>query len=307
MRWCVLLAILSLSEAGPSVAEKGQCIVDSGEAISDMMDAALFLWAASKRCGNKGEEAKCVVDISSGIKSINSMANVIAKVLDDCDALHFEHKKCAMSAGKMTKHAFGLTAAGGEMAGKCPGIGPNHTLNMGALASPIQCTVDLKNTAKSLFKAIKNVLRLKGACDASTKHCAISALDVAGAVGGVGEYLAGAIGQCHRSMMKSDSTHNARPELCADGAFSLVHHASDLAASGLRVSEECGSASTSVARLYTESDAEPKKKKDDKFTTNAMLGALLPVVAVVGFIGGRIFGSQRQTWSQARQFESDIE
>jgi hypothetical protein len=63
-----------------------------------------------------------------------------------------------------------------------------------------------------------------------------------------------------------------------------------------------------VPRLY-EFDTD-KKKKDDAAApvyTNLVLGALLPVTAVVSFVVGRVFAMRRERTTQSRQCLSDVE
>merc|ERR1712216_646062 len=118
--------------------------------------------------GDVDLKVKCSVDISATIKSVASMINVILKTVDKCDALHTANKKCGMQAGQLGEHVAGLSAAAGMVYQKCTGVGSpynqaaanaaaaanaNHIFNgqnqgtgMGAVAAPVMCTMDLKNT-----------------------------------------------------------------------------------------------------------------------------------------------------------------
>lgn len=300
------MSILSVAASDASIAEQGQCLVDSGEAVSDIMDASLFMWAASKRCGKKAEEAKCAVDVSAAIKSVNSMANVILKAVDKCGALNTENKKCGFAASTLSEHTAGLSAAGAVISQKC-GKDLTSNVNLGAIASPVMCTVDLKNTAKSLFKGVREILKLKGECEEGQKKCALNALDVAAALTGMGDYLAGAVGQCERTTAitgtGANNAKNTREALCAQGALDVVHHTSKVASAAVELSRACA---VGNARLYSQFDKEEKKeKKKNGLSTSLILGAFLPVTAVIGFAGGR-FVANRQT-EQVRDFMSDNE
>merc|ERR1711957_194566 len=94
-----------------------------------------------------------------GIKSVNSMINVILKAVDKCDGLHTVNKECGLQAGKLTEHMAALSAATGQVYQKCPSAAVPNGKMMGPIAAPVMCTVDLKNTAKGLFKAVKGSRR----------------------------------------------------------------------------------------------------------------------------------------------------
>merc|ERR1719409_669451 len=164
MHGLLRLSLLSLASAGPTMVEQAHCMVDSTEAVSDATDAALFVWAASKRCGNVGQEVKCEIDISSAVKATNSMINVILKAVDKCHDLKTAHKKCGMQAGQMTEHVAALAAAAGQVYQKCPAVAVPNAGGLQALASPVMCTIDLKNSAKGLFKSVKLLTETHGEC-----------------------------------------------------------------------------------------------------------------------------------------------
>jgi len=319
MRSIVLLSIFGLVAAGePTLAEKGQCLVDSGEAVSDAMDAALFIWASTKRCGKVGLELKCEIDIASAIKSVNSMINVILGAVDKCDALHTVNKDCGLQAGKMTEYIAGLTAAAGVTAQKCPHPAPNNPVAMGALASPVLCTVSLKNTAKHLFKAVKALTATKAKCNGDdSKACARNALEVIASIAGMGEYLAGAVGQCQRAT--GAATKDTRSELCAQAAQALVHHTAKVAEAGIALSTKCHPAAAPALAPIPDmgtviiDEQQPRLYEQDGMKAagapvmNLVLGAFLPVTAIVGFVGGRLYANHRSRTEIARELVSDGE
>merc|ERR550537_268348 len=124
MRSFLLLSLVGLV-ASPSSVEQAQCAVDSGEAVSDATDAAMFIWAASKRCGKVGMDVKCEIDASASVKSVNSMINVILKAVNKCDGLHTANKACALKASGLTEHTAALSAAAGMAYNKCEGGASN--------------------------------------------------------------------------------------------------------------------------------------------------------------------------------------
>jgi hypothetical protein len=311
MRNFVLLSILGLTVADVSPEKQGDCLVDSGEAVSDAVDAALFIWAADKRCGKKGMEIKCEVDVTSAIKATNGMINVILKAVDKCHGLHTANKKCGLEAGKLSKHVAGLAASAGIVAQKCP-KDSKEPAGMGTIAAPVMCTIDLKNTLKQLFKAVKHIRRSTHDCKESDKrYCAANALDIVSSFSAMGGYLAGAVGQCRRTdpNVKDKDT---RTELCVQASEQLVHDTTEVAQSGVQMSQKCGGEPTvdiiEQGRLYSDYDHDDKKKKDEgKDNMNILLGALVPITAFVGFVGGRFFANQRAVTQTAREIMSDVE
>merc|ERR1712072_1434587 len=96
------------------------------------------------------------------------------------------------------------------------------------------CTVNLKSTAKSLFKAIKALMKVKKGCKHSnSRECAGNALKVVEAFAGLGEYLAGALGHCTHSL-------NEDTLGCAQHISMLTRDLAKVAEGGVKLSKECG-------------------------------------------------------------------
>jgi len=89
-----MLVALFLGALSVGVAEDtAQCAVDGAAAVNDLSDAAMFTWAASKRCGQKadsklyrrpgGAEAyqsskvECAIDITSAAQGASNMIATI--------------------------------------------------------------------------------------------------------------------------------------------------------------------------------------------------------------------------------------
>merc|ERR1712046_256771 len=101
---------------------------------------------------------------------------------------------------------------------------------------------------------VRELLKIKSECAAGEKKCAANAIQIASAFSGMGDYLAGAVGQCSRTTAitganAGKSPSSGRDALCASGALDLVHHAADVAAAGLELSRHC---SAPAARLFEE-------------------------------------------------------
>jgi len=294
MRTFAFLGLFGAALAQPTIEEQGACIVNGGAAVSDAVDSALFIWAASKRCGKKGEMIKCEVDVSSSIKSINAMINVIVRTVDQCGALNTPRKKCGLAAGKLTQHSAGLTAQLGMLSQKCFTQDGNKGSGFKGVAAPVMCTIDLKDMAKNLFDSTNRFQTLKPNCEKGQMECAQNGLRAAGALAGLGQYLAGASGQCQRA---ANAGHKVTKEnLCAQASLGLIEYLSKVANDALELSRECavdlveveqqppGFATGFQHRLYEGKTAE---KNGFGFTLNLVLGALLPAAAVVGFVGGK--------------------
>lgn len=292
MRTFAFLAALALV-AGQTNEETGTCVVSGGEAVSDALDASMFIWASIARCGHNGEEVKCEIGVSSAITSLNSMINVILKTADKCGALNTVNKECGIAVSELTEHAGGIAAAGGGVTQKCF-QGAAHGLNWNH-GDAAQCVINVKNTAKNLFKVIKSFMKLESSqpCAAGdTSACAENALQLIGGFAGIGEYLAGSVGQCSPAGTMTGS-------VCAQQATRLVQQLTQFSERAVSVSRKCGAGGAMPAkpapeRLYSMKGQQVGFGNAGGFT-NIVLGAFLPLTAIVGFFGGRFYGSRTQT------------
>jgi len=277
------------------------------------MDAALFIWAAAKRCGRKGLELKCAIDITAATKSVNSIVNVLLHVLDKCDALHGAHKACGMQASKLTEQTAGLGQAAEMVAQKCE---KNAVVAPSTGTAAVMCTLSLKNTGKHLFKTISALQKASSACSGGNQEkCSANILEIVASFAAVGEYVAATVGQCQRASGALAS--RTKEELCAGAVQGLVHFTAKAAEAGVNLKGACSGpkitvgieqAQTTVgieeaARLYEQDGV----KVAGVPVANVVLGAFLPVTAIVGFIGGRVYATRRARTEQTREFMSDNE
>merc|ERR1711865_1316006 len=116
------------------------------------------------------------------------------------------------------------------------------------------CVINIKDTVKSLFKAIKRIMTIK----------------VVSSFMALGEYLAGAIGKCD-----ANSHSNA---ICAQMALRLVRHVENVGRAGVAMSSDCNIGG--AERLYLENADEASIPANNNMATMA-LGALLPLTALV--------------------------
>jgi len=295
-------------------AEKGQCLVDSGEAVSDAMDAALFIWAAAKRCGKANLELKCAIDITAAVKSVNSIVNVLLHTLDKCDALHGAHKACGMQASKLTEQTAGLGQAAEMVAQKCE---KNAVVAPSTGTAAVMCTLSLKNTGKHLFKTISALQKASSACSTGNhEKCSVNILEIVASFAAVGEYVAATVGQCQRASGALAS--RTKEELCAGAVQGLVHFTAKAAEAGVNLKGACGpkitvgieqaeQPGTVVIEEGTRLYAQDGVKVAGIPAANFVLAAFLPVTAIVGFVGGRFYAGRRARTEQTRELMSDNE
>jgi len=320
MRTFVFLSLLALGAADSRISQQGDCLVDGAEAVSDLMDSAMFVWASIARCGHAGEEVKCEINIASAIQSVNSMINVILKATDKCGAIHTHHPKCGIAASLLTQEMAGLASSSGGIIQKCFQA-PAHGNNF-AHQEPAMCVVNIKNTAKSLFKTIKAFMALKDNCkEQGSRACASNALRIVGGFAGIGEFLAGALGQC--------STNGFAGTRCAQESEDVTKSLLKVAQAGVDLNRECEekpepapapapppapapvttapvtSAQFAVlnsGRLYSKGEGQTQTAMGS--TTNSLRAAFLPVTAIVSFVGGRFYANRH---SEARIYMPDNE
>jgi hypothetical protein len=239
--------------------------------------------------------------------------------------------------------------AGGAMVG---GVLPGTDWMHGAAAL---CVLDVKNTAKNLLKVVKAFTKIEHKCKHNkTRKCVGNALKTLGALSGLGEYLAAAVGDCQAP---SEMAHDAE---CAQENIMLVHSLVRVAEAGVEISKKCamtedhddkadasddvfatepndpwlvnhgdtvekadeerqihargGGDGAREVRVVTSYVLAPRlyEKDGEKSITNAgfaniVLGAFLPVTAIVSFIAGRIYANHRSRTEQTREVMSDHE
>jgi hypothetical protein len=318
MRSFIAFAVLGLASADLTSQEIANCLVDGGEAVDDAADAALFIWAAYKRCGRSQMEVKCTVDIASATESVNSMVNVMLKALKKCHVL--DASECGMAAGKLTRAVAGLTAGGADIIQKCPKAF-HHTVPTAALpsfkTSQALCLVDVKDTAKQLMKITKEFMQVSKNCAKEDKHaCASNALRIIGGLAAIGEFVTGSIGHCTKVNATSGNHESA---LCAQAVSMVTHHTAKVAAASTDLSAKCVAPApapspvnlnggtvimeTQANRLYEQGG----KSRITASSTNMVLAAFLPVTAIVAFAGGRFYANRRIRTEQSRNLMHDTE
>ena len=101
--------------------DQAQCAVDGATAMNDLTNAAMFTWAASKRCGDAAEsQVKCEIDITSAAQGATNMIATIVGAVAECGAISTASAECAAAVTGLTSAAAGLAAASGGIVDGCP-------------------------------------------------------------------------------------------------------------------------------------------------------------------------------------------
>jgi len=275
----VFVAILSLAVFAN--ADDMKCAVDSAKAVDQATDAAIYLWAATKRCGSTDthKELKCAMDVTATATAVGNMANILVAALDKCDAIKSD--KCGTLAGDMVAATAGLASFTAGTVDACPNeyadvaakddledVGLNRNLNLG------KCIVDAKGSLKGIFEVTASLKKVEDGGDA-----AHNALATVSAFGALGSAIAAAVHDC--SAFAGQGVAHAK---CAAKSSGLVREITQISNIALSMSHSC---SASASRLYIENG------KATTATNNSMslaLAAFLPVAAVLGFVLGRRMG-----------------
>jgi len=305
--------------------QQGDCALDGARAVDDLLDSATYIWASVQRCGGNAAQKNtilCTLDISSAIESVNAMVNVILKAVEKCGHMEAEGHKCGLAVGVLTRSFAGLAAGSAGITAKCPNAlnnnnplvplvnfvttaqGNSALANAQQLAngdaatkqaSFAQCLVDVKDLTKSLFKAIKRIMTIKESCADGAHHCAHNSLKLTASLAAMGEFLAGTVGRCSANTVGNKKL--IVESECAEKSMQLIRHVSNMGRASVAMMEQCN---VGAARLYQLENGDIAETQNSSFVTLA-LAALLPLTAVLSFVGGSRFAKSR---AQAQNFDS---
>jgi len=245
------VALVSMTSAmSLSAEDKAICAIDGVRAVDDVLDAVVFTMSSLARCNIRngtGDQTHCILDITQTVESVNKMVNVILKAVNKCGAIKTDKPKCGLAVGTLTKNLATLTAATTGIVAKCP-ADANDAGNTGGLTR--KCEVNIKDSVKSLLKAVKRSISVKDGCTTpGSVVCAHNAIKLTNAMVGVAEYIAGAVAKCSSNSVAAESAG------CAQMSTKVLHAAGGVAAAGTGMAQECGP--TPTERLYLASvDAE---------------------------------------------------
>jgi len=300
MRVLLCLAAVSMAEA-----DTASCALNGARAVDDMLDGAVYIMASIVRCDDK-DVVRCEVDVASAIEAVNKMVNVILKAVEGCGGLQTENAKCGLAVGVLTRSMAGLAAASGGIVAKCPNkFNGGHPMDTVGTAmenadrygggrafktagfSPGfgQCVINIKDSVKSLFKAIKRIMTVKENCeDPESMHCAHNSIKIVAAFTGLAEYISGSVAKC-----SANSAHTV-DALCAQMSIRLFHALGETDRAGTAMARDCHI--TEAQRLYLDNEKEVSTPASSNSATLA-LAALLPITAIVSFVGGKRLAKAR--------------
>jgi len=277
MRPILMLGAIALASA----ESKARCAIDGSKAMDSTANAALNIWAATKRCDKKSasSDAMCAVDIASSIHSVNDMITTIVSAVEDCGAIHTSHYACGMAVGGLTSASAALAAATAGVLARCPTSLKQDYKNAGLDEATYlgKCVVDAKSSMTSLFSASHKLSSVSAA-----KEADVAALSVVAGLADLGSFLAAAVDDC--SLFKGAGDESAD---CASHSLALVAALNNVARAGIEIADKCKV--TKEERLYLENgEATPKGS-----SMPLALAALLPISAVVSFVAGSRFAKAR--------------
>merc|ERR1711865_1342855 len=166
-------------------------------------------------------------------------------------------------------------------------VAPTAALKVGR-----KCVVDVKHSLKSLFKSIKYMTQIQHKCDENSHKCAKNGVKLVAALAGLGEYLAGIVGHC----VAGDQAN----VLCASASAKTVKELTNVAKGGVELSHHCHLSESRLYALGDETDETNNPKDVTSSSLTLALAAMLPLAAVLGFMGGSRLSKARPT----RDFES---
>jgi hypothetical protein len=283
MRVTLLLSSAFLSSAAP-------CVLDSSGAVSNAIDSALYIWAATKRCAAPvvgDAPIKCEQDIASSVKAVTATAGAIAGMMNACGAVDEANAKCGLAVNGLVSATAGLAAAGGKLMQYCKDKDFTEEPDLKTVLG--KCTIQSGGAINSIFDAKNTVGGLQKACDGSdSKKCDVNVLDVIGVVSDLGAHLAGSAAYCQQEF---GATANVGGELCTKGVLEAIADLSNVARIAMGVEKACSTAST---RLYLEGNVEATTSGP---STAIMAGLVALGVAglVLGVVAGSRFARSQQT------------
>lgn len=305
MKATVILAGLVAAFAADA-GQQATCALDGASAVSDIGDAAVYMWAATQRC-TKGSASggdplapRCTVDIASSMQAVNNMILIIVKAAKDCGSFESENYECGQAVGKLTGATAGVTAGLAGLSHFCaadmlpssgnPGLGVADTT-----ATLIgQCFTDAKNSITNLFKASNTLANIKPGCAPGSKECARNALSVVSFFSSMGSAMAASALHCGKY-----EHIDYKGAGCAKSVLASVSTLAAVSNAAVGVAEKC---TVDAARLYS---LEHVEQPGTPMSMMAM-AAFLPLAAVLGFVGGSRFSKTRGS-AAVRTVEPDQE
>lgn len=251
------------------------------EVVGEIMDAKKLVVAAVNSCEAHGL-ATCTIDIVTAIESAKSVVDVFLKVLHNCEVINTASYECGVAA---TTLSFKATDLGGVF----DSIGEACSDAPAAADKPVNCAVNITSTMESIDEAIKGFVSLTDQCKAGeTKACFDNTLSVISAFAGIGEYLAMIIGRCTQAGITGAMNVVTN---CARESIMITDTLAGISEAGHNLTDSCRK---DYARLYSTDLIQTTSNtygagSNFAISANFVLVALLPITAIVSFVGGRSY------------------
>jgi len=303
----IVSLLVASTQADDDAAAQAGCALDGASAVSDLTDAAVYLWAATQRCSVSSGVGnplapRCEVDIAAAMQAVNNMIMVIVKAAKDCGSFEAANYECGQAVGKLTGASAGLSAGIGGMTHSCvPGLPSSGPVGLGVADSTAtligQCVTDAKNSVGNLFKASNSLASVTPNCEAGGPECARNALSVVSFFANMGAALAGTAQHCG-----AYDHANFKGAGCANAVLHSVSMLSAISNAAIGVADACKTPEGELQRLYR---VEKVQQSGTPMSMIAM-GAFLPIAAVLSFVGGyRV--AKLPTKRSTRELEPDQE
>jgi len=275
------LALLSLMAL--ATADDLGCAIEGAGALDSTVNAAVYLWAATERCsgGSGHSDVKCAIDVNSAIKSVTDMVNIIVGAVNHCGAVNTKNAGCGAAVGQLTSAAAGLGAGGAALAGWLKNSAQPGNIVVDATTTKVgKCVMNVKGVASGIFGAAGGIANAQHGCGGRrrrrkhTEVCATDALQVTSILANLGSAIAHSVHYCGKGDTNADMSGDI---------VGLVAALNGVASAGIAIEQNC---KVEAARLYL-AENEGTSPTTNNNSMSIALAALLPVAAILGFVGGR--------------------
>jgi len=290
MNWLFLFcSLFALAQGKFDEGHKALCALDVTRGASDLMDAGLDLWAASKRSDQTTSRAKeeLSVDITAVIGSVSKVVEHILQAMTDCTALEDLSSEqtgayqCGQAATKLTAGASELASAGAKLSMTCK----SRRLVDVKKTSQGKCVVNVKDAMMELAEASALLTTAPQKCKtdgSKMEDCAEMALRVTSHLAALGKFIMGATKNC--------GSQTGIDVACAGAVSTLIQALSTVGAAGMEIDKEC---STAANRLFSDGPTHIEVPNTFLPPFSVVLVAFVPIISVASFLGGRRFQKQQ--------------
>lgn len=274
-----LLCLIAISPV--AAADQLGCAIDGAGALDSTVNAGVYMWAATKRCVNNTatyHNIKCEIDVASAIQSVINMATIISGAVNKCDKdINTGHAACGQAVAGLASATAGLAAGSGRLAHWLQKKTPGGNIVADATTTKVGfCIVDAKAVASSIFQATAGIKAAMGVCkNDEGEVCATSALQVVSVLANLGSAIAHSV---HHCSAKGNSTAAMSGDI-----IGLVSALDSVAEAGMAIDQKCH---VPDSRLYA-GIVQGQTNSWSQPMAMMLLGALLPMAAFLGYIGGR--------------------